>query len=133
MNKVKARGTEILRLILVVGLLVVPSAAIRSQGQNQAPQSATQEQTSPSAPSQQDQNQGQQQADKSVSPTSPAQDQSKPATPGDNGDVKSDDKGEVKITPRQAEELFHSVHEILEFDSKQTGLPLKQQGKAQLT
>ena len=40
---------------------------------------------------------------------------------------------EVKITPRQAEELFHSVDEILEFDSKQTGLPVKHNVKRKLT
>jgi len=61
------------------------------------------------------------QADKSAHPT-PIQDQPKP----------SDDQ-EVKITPRQAEELFHSVDEILEFDSKQTGLPIKKQVKRRLT
>jgi hypothetical protein len=42
-------------------------------------------------------------------------------------------KQEVKITPRQAEELFHSVDEILEFDSKQTGLPIKKQVKRKLS
>jgi hypothetical protein len=42
-------------------------------------------------------------------------------------------KDEVKITPRQAEELFHSVDEILEFDSKQTGLPIKREIKRKLT
>jgi hypothetical protein len=42
-------------------------------------------------------------------------------------------KEEVKITPRQAEELFHSVDEILEFDSKQTGLPIKHEVKRKLT
>jgi hypothetical protein len=40
---------------------------------------------------------------------------------------------EVKITPREAEELFHSVDEILAFDSKQTGLPIKRQVKRRLT
>jgi hypothetical protein len=40
---------------------------------------------------------------------------------------------EVKITHRQAEELFHSVDEILEFDSKQTGLPIKKEVKRKLT
>jgi hypothetical protein len=40
---------------------------------------------------------------------------------------------EVKITPREAEELFHSVDEILVFDSKQTGLPIKKQVKRRLT
>ncbi|MFZ0318166.1 MAG: hypothetical protein WAL56_03495 [Candidatus Sulfotelmatobacter sp.] len=43
------------------------------------------------------------------------------------------DKPEVKITPREAEELFHSVDEILAFDSKQTGLPIKKQVKRRLT
>src|SRR5579872_2441432 len=43
------------------------------------------------------------------------------------------DQPEVKITPRQAEELFHSVDEILEFDSKQTGLPIKHNVKRKLT
>ena len=40
---------------------------------------------------------------------------------------------EVKITPRQAEELFHSVDEILQFDSKQTGLRVKRDVKRKLT
>jgi len=39
---------------------------------------------------------------------------------------------EVKITPQQAEQLFHSVEEILEFDSKQTGLPIKREVKRRL-
>src|SRR5258708_33402393 len=42
-------------------------------------------------------------------------------------------KEEVKITPREAEELFHSVDEILAFDSKHTGLPIKKQVKRRLT
>ena len=41
--------------------------------------------------------------------------------------------GDVKITPRQAEELFHSVDEIMDFDSKQTGLPIKREVKRKLT
>jgi len=40
---------------------------------------------------------------------------------------------EVKITPREAEELFHSVDEILAFDSKHTGLPIKKEVKRRLT
>ena len=42
-------------------------------------------------------------------------------------------KEETKITPRQAEELFHSVDEILAFDSKQTGLVVKKEVKRKLT
>ncbi len=40
---------------------------------------------------------------------------------------------EVKITPRQAEELFHSVDEILQYDSQQTGLQIRRQVKRKLT
>jgi len=42
-------------------------------------------------------------------------------------------KEDVKITPHEAEELFHSVDEILAFDSKHTGLPIKKQVKRRLT
>jgi len=42
-------------------------------------------------------------------------------------------KDEVKITPRQAEELFHTVDEILAFDSKETGLAIKHRVKRKLT
>jgi len=42
-------------------------------------------------------------------------------------------KGDVKITPRQAEELFHSVDEILAFDSKETGLSIRHEVKRKLT
>ena len=68
--------------------------------------------------------------------SAPAQDQSsagskdQPKSPDKDQDK---DQGEVKITPRQAEELFHSVDEILEFDSKQTGLPIRRQVKRKLT
>ncbi len=67
--------------------------------------------------------QDQKQADKSVRPTSDQPTQE--PTPND--------KDEVKITPRQAEELFHSVDEILEFDSKQTGLPITRQVNRKFT
>jgi hypothetical protein len=41
--------------------------------------------------------------------------------------------GDKKITPREAEQLFHSVDEILHFDSKETGLPVKHDVKRKLT
>ncbi len=63
------------------------------------------------------QDQSQKQSDKPARPT-----QAEPAQ-----------EPEVKITPRQAEELFHSVDEILAFDSKRTGLPIKKQVKRRLT
>ena len=71
-----------------------------------------------------------QQPDKSAGQTSATQshapqEQSTPASP--------QEKEEVKITPRQAEELFHSVDEILEFDRQQTGLPIRKEVKRKLT
>src|SRR5215469_12599173 len=57
----------------------------------------------------------------------------KPIPPPDQAQPPEQQQPEVKITPRQAEELFHSVDEILEFDSKQTGLPVKHNVKRKLT
>jgi hypothetical protein len=66
----------------------------------------------------QNQNQDQKQAGEGARPT---QTQTSP-----------EDK-EIKITPHEAEELFHSVDEILRFDSKETGLPIKHDVKRKLT
>jgi hypothetical protein len=44
-----------------------------------------------------------------------------------------EDKDEVKITPQEAKELFHSVDEILLFDSQRSGLPVKKEVKKRLT
>jgi hypothetical protein len=110
MNKAKGRAAGILRLLLAVGLLAVLSGAVSSRAQNQAAPTPAQEQP-----------QDQTQSDKSVRPKqAPA-----PSPPKE--------PDEVKITPRQAEELFHSVDEILDFDSKQTGLPIKREVKRKLT
>jgi hypothetical protein len=65
----------------------------------------------------------------------------KPASPG-SGSAQAQEKPagapstppeESKITPQQAKELFHTVDEILVFDSKKTGLPIKRQVKRKLT
>src|SRR6202140_2159925 len=61
------------------------------------------------------------------------QQQPKPIPPAAQPPKEEPSKDEVNITPRQAEELFHSVDEILEFDSKQTGLPIKKEVKRKLT
>src|ERR1022692_3604834 len=118
MNTVKLLGASFLRPLLAVVLLLGMSRAAGAQVQNQASQEEQKQQ----------QNQNQNQADKpalsgvegSVRPT---QAPSAPAT----------EKPEVKITPREAEQLFHSVDEILAFDSKKTGLPIKKQVKRRLT
>ncbi len=83
-----------------------------------------QDQAPPPAPQQDEQ---QKQADKSAPPVQDQPVQNQPSPTQDQ------DKDEVKITPRQAEELFHSVDEILDFDSKQTGLPIKREVKRKLT
>jgi len=56
-----------------------------------------------------------------------AQEPTKPIPPPE------EPQGDVKITPRQAEELFHSIDQILEFDSNQTGLPIRHEVKRKLT
>jgi hypothetical protein len=95
----------IFRLLLLVGLALAPVCG--AVGQSRAPQK-----DSAQAPSQ----------EQPTKPIPPPQ-EPKPEEP----------KGEVKITPRQAEELFHSVDEILAFDSKETGLPIKHEVKRKLT
>jgi len=70
-------------------------------------------------------------------PSAVPPEQAKPVPPKDQEpkDQAADDqeRREVKITPRQAQELFHSVDEILDFDSKQTGLPIKKEVKRKLS
>src|SRR5580704_10417092 len=116
MNKVEGRAAGIVRLLLAVVLLELGCAWAQDQAQPQ-------------------QDQDQKQADKSVRPTQaqPAQSQPTQAQPSQDQPPTPEEKDEVKITPRQAEELFHSVDEILDFDSKQTGLPIKKNVKRKLT
>ena len=125
MNMVQRSAAWIRRLFLGVGMLLVLSGPLLGQ---QTPDQQNQDQK------QQDQDQDQRQADKSVRPTQaqPTQAQPPPAQGQGSQEPHADEKDEVKITPRQAEELFHSVDEILEFDSKQTGLPIKREIKRKL-
>src|SRR5580693_7104137 len=115
MNIVKLPGRRCLKSLLAVGLLLGLSASwAEAQDQSASPTQTPQ-----------DQNQSEKQSDKPApsgaeGSVQPAPDQ-KPA-----GAAKpSPEDREVKITPRQAEELFHSVDEILAFDSKASGLPIK--------
>jgi hypothetical protein len=108
MNTVKLLCGRALRPFLGIVLLLGPATAARPQ-----------DQPAPSPPSQQqNQNQNQTPPDKSAKPVQANPSQQKP---------------EVKITPREAEELFHSIDEILGFDSKHTGLPIKKEVKRRLT
>jgi hypothetical protein len=142
MNKAKARRSGILRWLFAVGLLALLSGAASGQAQDQSAQTPVPEQTQKP-----DQDQSQKQADRSVRPTQDqtTQDQTKQdqtkqdrtkqdqAPPDQAKPAPSKEPEEVKITPRQAEDLFHSVDEILEFDSKQSGLPIKREVKRKLT
>src|SRR5579862_4880235 len=112
MNIFKLPGAGRVRTFLVVVLLLGMSGEMAAQ----APAQATQ-----------DQNQNQNSEEKTAPPTQAAPAQNPPPQ------APAAEKPEVKITPRQAEELFHSVDEILAFDSKQTGLPIKREVKRKLT
>src|ERR1700735_4832040 len=120
MDTFKLLCASVPRPLFAVVLLIGIGGAVAAQVQGQAAQEQKQDQSQD-----QNQNQNQNQGDKSVRPTQTPPTQP-PPTP-------STEKPEVKITPREAEELFHSVDEILAFDSKQTGLPIKKQVKRRLT
>src|SRR6202171_5053627 len=106
METVKLLSERVMGPLLAVVLLLGVAGADWAGAQDRVPSATNQEQK---------QEQSQKQSDKSVRPTQAG------APP------------EVKITPRQAEELFHTVDEILAFDSKRTGLPIKKQVKRRLT
>jgi hypothetical protein len=129
MNKVKGRAWMILRLFFAAGLLAVLVGAPSSKAQDQPAQTPAPDQTQ----QQTQQPQDQKPAEKNVPTPQDQTQQANPAPPQGEPARQEPPKEEVKITPRQAEELFHSVDEILEFDSKQTGLPIKHEIKRKLT
>ncbi len=99
-------------------LLLAATVLLGICGATPAPAQATQNQT-------QDQTQTQ--------PENSARPAQAPSTQPPSTQTPATEKPEVKITPREAEELFHSVDEILAFDSKKSGLPVKKQVKRRLT
>src|SRR5580700_4508065 len=112
------------RLLCAV-VILLGTSVVWSQPQDQTGQPTAQESQNQSK--EQNQDQSQKQSDKSVQPTQANPTQASPAP------APASEEKEVKITPHEAEELFHSVDEILAFDSKQTGLPIKKQVKRRLT
>jgi hypothetical protein len=116
MDKVSKLGQKFLVPLLVVGLLSGLTIKGHAQEHDQE-QQQSQKQAGKSARSTQASAQAQQPAGEAAGATKSA---AKP-------------KEETKITPREAEKLFHSVDEILAFDSKQTGLPVRKQVKRKLT
>jgi hypothetical protein len=113
MHICKLSGARVMWSLFAVVLLVGINDPAWSQTPDQTPQSPTSGQAPERNPAAQN------------APASPAT--KAPATQAPT------ESPEVKITPREAEELFHSVDEILAFDSKQTGLPIKKQVKRRLT
>ena len=110
MDIVRVQHRKLLILLFAIVWSIALSAA-SAQTPNQAGQTPSPEQKS------QSQTQGQDQAQPDKNPT--------PAKP--------QPKEETKITPHEAEELFHSVDEILAFDSQHTGLAIKKEVKRRLT
>ncbi len=113
----------------MVAVLLVLNCTLWAQ--NQSAQGPAQESQNRSQEHNQDQSQEQSDkptlsgAEGSVRPTQ--------ASPTPASPTQAPEDKEVKITPHEAEELFHSVDEILAFDSKQTGLPIRKQVKRRLT
>jgi hypothetical protein len=112
MNKVDVSPKRVLRLLLAVVLTaVIWPASLPAQGSQTSDQGVP-----PQTPANQ-----------------PASTQEPKPVPPTQAPANNEAQGDVKITPRQAEELFHSIDEILDFDSKQTGLPIKKEVKRKLT
>ena len=128
MNSLETSPSRIVRLVFAVVLLatILPLALAAQDRQIQDQQNQDQQ-------NQDQQKQDQQPADKPAQQSQPAQEpakhsQQEPAKPSDD-----ESQPDVKITPRQAEELFHSVDEILQFDSRESGLAIKHEVKRKLT
>jgi hypothetical protein len=115
MNKAKERSPGVGRLLWAVVVAAATWALLPARAQDAPPADRPADHTTQPA-----QSPATQAEPKPIRPTVPPPKDESP-------------KEEVKITPRQAEELFHSVDEILEFDSKQTGLRIKKEVKRKLT
>src|SRR6202161_3733315 len=115
MNTAKGRRSRILRLLFAIVLAAASLASLPASAQDAPATNRPADHTDQPA----------------QAPTTPQE--PNPIPPPAQPPKEEPPKEEVKITPRQAEELFHSVDEILEFDSKQTGLPIKKTVKRKLT
>jgi hypothetical protein len=62
----------------------------------------------------------------------PSESSQKPGVPP-SANGKQQDTAGTKISPKQADELFRSIDEILKFASNDTGLPIKEEVKRKLT
>jgi hypothetical protein len=112
------------KILLLAPLAVLAVALGVSARQQSISQTPNQGQASQSTNSAQGQN---------PNGAPPTQSPNLPPEPKPGEQTTATQKPETKITPHEAEELFHSVDEILAFDSKQTGLPIKKEVKRRLT
>ncbi|MGA8489002.1 MAG: hypothetical protein WB711_01185 [Terriglobales bacterium] len=94
-----------LSLLLALVLVLIPASWVWAQSPAQPPQ------TSPAT---------------AATPHNPEPGQDKKTAPADA------DKPEQKISPKEAEELFRDVDQIMQFASKETGLPIKKEVKRRL-
>jgi len=131
MDIVELFSRRVARRLFAVALPVVFCVAVWAQAPTQDQTAKDQQSNVP----QSNEQQNQEQVGKSARPTQSSPTQTSPAQSAatQESDKPGPPKEEVKITPREAEELFHSVDEILTFDSKQTGLAIKKEVKRKLT
>src|ERR1700685_1255308 len=131
MDIVELFSRRVVRRLFAVALPVVFCVAVWAQAPTQDQTAKDQQSNVP----QSNEQQNQEQVGKSARPTQSSPTQTSPAQSAatQESDKPGPPKEEVKITPREAEELFHSVDEILTFDSKQTGLAIKKEVKRKLT
>ena len=105
-------------LILVVGLVLLWTPWASAQSPAQQPRTGGATSPAPRAPE------------------SGSTDKVSPATLDHGPQDKTSDTStpqKQKISPKEAEELFHDVDQILQFASKDTGLPIKKEVKRRLT
>src|SRR3984885_6426807 len=131
MDIVELFSRRVVRRLFAVALPRVFCVAVWTQAPTQDQAAKDQQSNVP----QSNEQQNQEQVGKSARPTQSSPTQASPAQSAatQESDKPPPPKEEAKITPREAEELFHSVDEILTFDSKQTGLAIKKKVKRKLT
>ncbi|HEX3104934.1 MAG TPA: hypothetical protein VHQ22_10820 [Terriglobales bacterium] len=115
MSRCLGRGLNLYSVTLLIVLLLVISCLA------QQPAQSTPEQAAPSS---------QQKAE--PKPSNPEADQSDESESDKPSTDKSNPQPETKITPEQAEQLFHDVDTILDFASNDTSLPKKHDVKRRL-
>jgi len=117
MTELKKLSRQSLSLFSVAGLVLFSALLARAQAPAQPPQTGAATTSAPRA-------QGPGDTDGASRATT------------DHGQEKESEAGatrEQKISPKEAEELFHDVDQILQFASKDTGLPIKKEVKRRLT